>query len=118
MAEDEWQRLLLHMEEEQFEQVFCGHTHMPFLREQDGKVVCNVGSVGAPLDGDPRGGWVLVEDALDGGMKISIQRVEYDVARIHQLIDETHGYPRLRDPDFKNAYKKWFSTGIHWKAHL
>jgi predicted phosphodiesterase len=40
--------------------VVCGHTHMPFLRLVDRRLVCNPGSVGMPY-GRPGGSWALLE---------------------------------------------------------
>jgi predicted phosphodiesterase len=118
MAESEWQKLVCHMEEQDFKQVFCAHTHIPFCQEFGDRLVCNVGSVGAPLDGDARGSWIMVEEVSDREQKIKIQRVEYDISLIHQIIDQTLDYPDHKIPAYREAYKKWLSTGIHWRAHL
>jgi diadenosine tetraphosphatase ApaH/serine/threonine PP2A family protein phosphatase len=82
---------------------FQGHTHLPgiftealefytpeevdhvFLLEGH-KVLCNVGSVGQPRDGDPRACYVLLD-----GQRILYRRVEYDVEttvrKIHDIDD-------------------------------
>jgi putative phosphoesterase len=39
----------------------CGHSHVPFVRRISGVTVANAGSVGRPVDGDPRGSYALVE---------------------------------------------------------
>jgi len=39
----------------------CGHSHIPFARRIGGVTVVNAGSVGRPVDGDPRGAYALVE---------------------------------------------------------
>ncbi len=39
----------------------CGHSHVPFARRIAGVTVVNAGSVGRPVDGDPRGSYALVE---------------------------------------------------------
>jgi hypothetical protein len=44
--------------------------------------------------------------------------VDYDVALIHQLIDDTPDYPDFQTPGFRDAYKKWLATGILWRAFL
>jgi hypothetical protein len=106
------------MDSHDFSQVFCGHTHIPFCREFKGKVVCNLGSAGATLDGDPRASWVKVEQRPGDGLEINIQRVDYDIALIHQLIDQTPDYYGFQVPGYREAYKKWFSTGTHWKVHF
>jgi len=118
MTEQEWQKLLIHMDEQNFKQVFCAHTHTPFRKEFGEKMVCNVGSVGAPLDGDARASWVLVESGSDGVQKTKNLRVAYDISLIHELIDQTADYPDHKIPVYKEAYKKWLSTGIHWRDHL
>jgi putative phosphoesterase len=43
----------------------CGHSHIPFARRIRGVLVVNAGSVGRPVDGDPRGSYALVEVAKD-----------------------------------------------------
>jgi putative phosphoesterase len=43
----------------------CGHSHIPFTRRIAGVSVVNAGSVGRPVDGDPRGSYALVD--LDRG---------------------------------------------------
>jgi putative phosphoesterase len=39
----------------------CGHSHVPFVRRISGVTVVNAGSVGRPVDGDPRGSYALLE---------------------------------------------------------
>lgn len=118
MAEQEWQKLLSCMEAQNLSKVFCGHTHIPFCQKFGSKLVCNVGSVGAPLDGDPRASWVMVEEAPEGEPVITIRRVDYDIARMCELVDYTPDYHNFKMPGFREAYKKWLSTGIHWRVHL
>jgi predicted phosphodiesterase len=118
MPEEEWQKLWAFMDVHNFSLVFCGHTHIPFSREHDGKCLYNLGSAGAPLDGDPRPSWVLVNESSARDLDITIRRVDYDITLIHHLIEQTPDYYDFKDPDFKEAYKKWLSTGIHWKAHI
>lgn len=43
----------------------CGHSHVPFARRISGVAVVNAGSVGRPVDGDPRGSYALV--AIEAG---------------------------------------------------
>jgi diadenosine tetraphosphatase ApaH/serine/threonine PP2A family protein phosphatase len=55
--------------------VAFGHTHLQFRRSGPGGVeLLNPGSVGLPLDGDPRAAYAL---AFDDG-SIELRRVEYD----------------------------------------
>jgi putative phosphoesterase len=54
--------------------VLLGHTHLPMSRGAWTKVVLNPGSVGQPLDGDPRASYAVIEDGL-----AEIRRVTYDI---------------------------------------
>ena len=51
-----------------------GHTHLQFRRLHGAVELVNPGSVGVPLDGDPRAGYALIDE--DGG--IELRRVAYD----------------------------------------
>lgn len=54
--------------------VLLGHTHLPMSRGAWTKVVLNPGSVGQPLDGDPRASYVVIKDGV-----AEIRRVAYDI---------------------------------------
>ncbi|HTX54092.1 MAG TPA: YfcE family phosphodiesterase [Candidatus Baltobacteraceae bacterium] len=54
--------------------IFAGHTHLPMSRGAWTKVVVNPGSVGQPLDGDPRASYAIVQDGV-----AEIRRAEYDI---------------------------------------
>jgi len=56
------------------ELVVCGHTHVQFDRHADGLRLVNPGSVGLPLDGDPRAAYALIASPDD----IELRRVAYD----------------------------------------
>jgi len=62
-----------------------GHTHVPFVRTVDGMLVVNAGTVGRPLDGDPRASWALLD--LEGGRaRARIRRVEYPLEETLQAM--------------------------------
>ncbi len=54
--------------------LFLGHTHIPFLVEREGKIICNPGSVGQPRDGDSRAAYAI----YDPTNEIRLKRVAYD----------------------------------------
>jgi putative phosphoesterase len=56
-----------------------GHTHKPWVHEYGGVLFANCGSVGKPKDGDPRGAFAVLE-AEGAGVRVTIERVEYDAA--------------------------------------
>ena len=55
-----------------------GHTHVPFVWEEEGGVVFNPGSVGQPRDGDWRASFAVLS-AEGRDVSVEIRRVEYDV---------------------------------------
>lgn len=55
--------------------VVCGHTHMPFVRLVDRRLVVNPGSVGMPYGG-PGAHWAL----LGGGITLGRTEFDYDAA--------------------------------------
>jgi predicted phosphodiesterase len=67
--------------------VVCGHTHMPFARLVDRRLVVNPGSVGMPY-GRAGGHWALLKD---GG--VSLHRVEIDVEAAIAAVVADSAYP-------------------------
>jgi predicted phosphodiesterase len=57
--------------------VVFGHSHLQFTRSSGDRLLVNPGSVGMPLDGDPRAGWAL----WDGGASLELRRTGYDRER-------------------------------------
>jgi putative phosphoesterase len=55
-----------------------GHTHLPYVREVDGVLFVNDGSVGKPKDGDTRAAYAILD--ISNETKVTIQRVPYEVA--------------------------------------
>ncbi|MEO7270319.1 MAG: metallophosphoesterase family protein [Knoellia sp.] len=67
--------------------VVCGHTHMPFVRLVDRRLVLNPGSIGMPY-GRAGGAWAL----LDHG-QISLRHTEIDLDEVCARIVAESGYP-------------------------
>lgn len=77
-ADDEAE--LLEQVPEDVRRLVFGHTHLPFHRAAAGRAgleLINPGSVGMPLDGDPRAAWAVLRD--DG--HVEHRRVDYDHER-------------------------------------
>lgn len=74
---DEYLRELTKLTRADF--ILCGHTHKPFIREVDGISFINPGSVGKPVDGDPRASYCVIQ-VKKGFVTIDHYRVEYDLA--------------------------------------
>ncbi len=64
-----------------------GHTHKPWVHEYGGVLFVNCGSVGKPKDGDPRGAFAVLEAAGDG-VRVTIERVDYDAAAVARELAE------------------------------
>ncbi len=62
-----------------------GHTHKPWVHEYSDVLFVNCGSVGKPKDGDPRGAFAVLKRAA-GGVEVTIERVEYDAARVAEEV--------------------------------
>lgn len=76
------------------------HTHKPMLRPFQGSLVVNTGSVGQPMDGDPRAAYGRF--VLHGGeWQASIRRVAYDKLQAERdfidsgFLEEAGPLPRL-----------------------
>jgi len=115
MPEADWESLWRWMEVQSLSHVFCGHTHIPFYRKMGVKLICNVGSVGLPLDGDPRSSWVMLEKKPGGESIITIHRVSYEVDQILNMVDDSPDYPDFKLPADREAYKKTLATGRFWR---
>jgi predicted phosphodiesterase len=73
--------------------VVCGHTHMPFVRLVDRRLVVNPGSVGMPYGG-AGAHWALL-DTDDGGVTMRVSRFDVDAA-CARLVAES-GYPNVAE---------------------
>ncbi|TAE89993.1 MAG: metallophosphoesterase [Bacteroidetes bacterium] len=83
--------------------MFFGHTHKPYHRifeyEKEGKKAfrhaINLGSIGKPKDGDPRGCYVLVTIKENSSkfdkdsIKVEFIRVAYDVEKAARAVEES-----------------------------
>lgn len=61
--------------------LILGHTHQSFIKQVEGTLILNPGSVGQPRDGNPMSSYAMV----DVSEKIAkIYRVEYDIESVYQ----------------------------------
>lgn len=74
---------------EQVRTIVCGHTHMPFVRLVDRRLVINAGSVGMSY-GKLGADWVL----LDRGA-VSVRRTRYDIEAARAAIAAGCDYPDI-----------------------
>ena len=81
-----WAEVLTGLPEE-VRTVVCGHTHMPFARQVDRRLVVNAGSVGMPY-GAPGPSWALLTE--DG---VQLRRAPLDAAKAAARIESESTYP-------------------------
>jgi predicted phosphodiesterase len=82
-----------------------GHTHLPFVRSVDGMLIVNAGTVGRPLDGDPRASWALLE-LEEGQARARIRRVGYPVAETVRAMKRI-GMQKWRRRALELAVRRW-----------
>ncbi len=71
--------------------VGCGHTHMPFVRLVDRRLVVNPGSIGMPY-GRAGGAWALLRD-----QQVSLRHTGIDVDAVCARIEAESSYPGRAD---------------------
>ncbi|KQS36899.1 MULTISPECIES: metallophosphoesterase [Pedobacter] len=88
------------MQEAGADMLFVGHSHKPYhriLKDNDNKFnhVVNLGSVGKPKDGDPRGCYVIITIASDSSIsdknsiQVEFRRFDYDVESSAKMIENS-----------------------------
>ncbi len=85
--------------------VLYGHTHRPMERTTGRLHIANDGSVGLPLDGDPRPSYLLL-DLTGSECTVTLRRVEYEREKVVAELE------RVNHPA-----KEWVS-GILYRARL
>jgi len=104
LFEDREDKSMLRMLEGAGADILCfGHTHKPYHRvlnsgkdaEPHFRHAINIGSVGKPKDGDPRGGYVLLElneysDLKNkNSIRVEFVRFEYDIEKAAKAVEES-----------------------------
>jgi predicted phosphodiesterase len=63
--------------------IALGHTHSPFVKRLDEKLIFNPGSVGQPRDSDNRASYAILDLKTK---EVEIKRVDYDIKRTAETI--------------------------------
>ena len=71
----------------------CGHSHVPFTRVVAGVRVVNCGSVGRPVDGDPRGAYAILDCRAEVAPRARIVRFPYAAEQVERDL-ASRGVPR------------------------
>jgi hypothetical protein len=84
------------------------HTHRPMERMLDGTAVLNVGSVGSPFDGDPRGSYALLECS---GSRWQWEIVRFPYDRVQAVRDfQESGFVEEGGPIARILYQEWYQA--------
>ena len=104
LFEDREERSMLRIMQDADADIMCfGHTHKPYHRilptvpddDPHYRHAINIGSVGKPKDGDPRGGYVLlhIDDHSSTADKTSIRvefiRFDYDIEKAARAVEDS-----------------------------
>lgn len=118
LFEDRDEKSMLRIMQEAGADILCfGHTHKPYHRvlsealedNQRYRHAINIGSVGKPKDGDPRGGYVLLHIGEDSSIyskeavKVEFVRFAYDVEKAAKAVE---------DSPLPNAYADSLRKGV------
>lgn len=66
--------------------IVLGHTHVPFIKKIDERLIFNPGSVGQPRDYDSRASYAILDTET---AEVEIKRVDYDIEKTAQKIRES-----------------------------
>jgi predicted phosphodiesterase len=86
----------------------CGHTHIPWVQAEDGRLACNPGAVSGALNGDPRAQYALLT-WRHGRWRVEHRAVAYDLDRLRRAFRES-GLLAEGGP-FARAYLLSIETG-------
>jgi len=81
-----------------------GHTHVPFARAMGPAFVINCGSVGRPVDGDPRGSFAIAELNRETRARVDVYRFEYPVEEVEAALRDRE-VPGIRIADYSEGVK-------------
>jgi predicted phosphodiesterase len=92
--------------------VVCGHTHMPFQRLVDRRLVVNPGSVGMPY-GRPGPHWALLDGGAGGpdACVVQLRRTEVDVDALADRVVADSGFPEVAG--FADTYLRRVFSDAH-----
>ena len=77
-----------------------GHTHIPYVRNVEDKILINPGSVGQPRDGDPRASFAVFNTA---DRRVELKRLEYDMTETSDCLKKLN-FPAYSLYCLKNGF--------------
>jgi len=92
------------MKDKKTDVLVCGHSHIPFIKVVNNIRVINCGSVGKPIDGDPRGSYILVDISKSIPFHSEIIRFNYNTDNLVRDLEERK-VPGISSDEFKLGVK-------------
>lgn len=90
LFEERDEKSMIRIMEQADTDIMCfGHTHKPYHRVIGNRHAINIGSVGKPKDGDPRGGYVMLTIDDAGKPTVEFIRFEYDVEKAAKAVTDS-----------------------------
>ncbi len=65
------------MEEKDWDVLFCGHTHIPYIKKDKEKILVNVGSVGRPKNGTQNIYYTILDIKENGTVEVEIVELKH-----------------------------------------
>ena len=101
--------------------VVCGHTHIPWVQDEDGRLIANAGAVGGALNGDWRAQYLILssDPSTSGGRatwRAEQRAVPYDIDRVRERFIRS-GY-LAEAGAFARAMLLNIETGLNWPSAL
>lgn len=81
----------------------CAHTHIPYAKEFNNKLLINDGSVGKPKNGSPNSTYAILELYKDAPSRVYFKSVPYEV---HKIVKD------MKMKNFPNSLIKSYETGL------
>ena len=90
--------------------IVAGHVHHPRDHRENGVAIVTAPSVGMPIDGDWRGGWVELSVG-EGDPSVVFHRVAYDRDRWYGLLERRRTFPSIETDEKLERYRSIFERG-------
>lgn len=70
-----------------YDVLVCAHTHIPYIKEVNSKLIINDGSVGKPKNGTPKATYLIIS-TTNNNITLEIISVSYDYKKIMSKMEE------------------------------
>ena len=78
-------KLVEYYQDIQADVIVTGHTHLPYVKNFEDKILVNPGSIGQSRDGDPRASFATFDTAA---RRLELGRLEYDITETREYLEK------------------------------